>query len=187
MSNYYVIKRDGNTQSVSFDKIQNRLNSLSNNLDVDTTLVSQKVISGIYPGISTQELDVLASEVSVSMSTSHPDYKILAGKIIISNHQKQTKGSFSENMKLLDEATPCVLDTSFYQLVVKHKDFLPNFIGDKDCIGSVTIVTHNWVSYILLIERCFSVGYWNVSNIGIRTSSIRCQSQRCNSSAIIFT
>ena len=128
MSNYYVIKRDGKSQSVSFDKVQKRLNSLSENLDVDTTLVSQKVISGIYPGISTQELDVLASEVSVSMSTSHPDYKILAGKIIISNHQKQTNDKFSENMKTLKEATPSVLDPEFYDLVVKYKDFLDEII-----------------------------------------------------------
>jgi ribonucleoside-diphosphate reductase alpha chain len=129
MSNYYVIKRDGNTQSISFDKVQNRLNSLSQNLDVDTTLVSQKVISGIYPGISTQELDVLASEVSVSMSTTHPDYKILASKIIISNHQKQTVGKFSDVMKILNEATPIVLDPNYYELVIKHKDFLDDLIN----------------------------------------------------------
>ena len=128
MSNYYVIKRNDTTQDVSFDKIQNRLKSLSNNLDVDTTLVSQKVISGIYPGISTQELDVLASEVSVSMSTSHPDYKILAGKIIISNHQKQTNGKFSENMTILNNAKPMVLDPNFYELVLKYKDFLDELI-----------------------------------------------------------
>ena len=128
MSNYYVIKRDSTTQKVCFDKIQNRLNSLSDNLDVDTTLVSQKVISGIYPGISTQELDVLASEVSVSMSTQHPDYKKLAGKIIVSNHHKQTIGQFSENMRLLNEASPSILDPEFYKLVLKYKDFLDDLI-----------------------------------------------------------
>jgi ribonucleoside-diphosphate reductase alpha subunit len=138
----YVVKRNGNTEDISFDKILRRLNSLSDNLDIDTALISQKVISGIYPGISTHELDILASEVSVALSTSHPDYNILSGRILISNHQKQTKDNFLEVSTILYNSNPKVLSDDYFILVKKYsselekhidykRDFLINFFGFK--------------------------------------------------------
>ena len=138
----YVVKRNGNTEDISFDKILRRLNSLSDNLDVDSALISQKVISGIYPGISTHELDILASEVSVALSTSHPDYNILSGRILISNHQKQTKDNFLEVSTILYNSNPKVLSDDYFILVKKYsselekhidykRDFLINFFGFK--------------------------------------------------------
>jgi ribonucleoside-diphosphate reductase alpha chain len=138
----HVVKRNGNTQPISFDKILRRLTSLSNELDIDCALISQKVISGIYPGITTQELDILASEVSVSLSTTHPDYSVIAGRILISNHQKKTKDSFFEVTQQLYKSKPAVLTKSYYDLVQKYgkeleshidyqRDFLINFFGFK--------------------------------------------------------
>ena len=138
----YVVKRNGNTEDISFDKILRRLNSLSDNLDVDSALISQKVISGIYPGISTHELDILASEVSVALSTTHPDYNILSGRILISNHQKQTKDNFLEVSTILYNSNPKVLSDDYFILVKKYsselekhidykRDFLINFFGFK--------------------------------------------------------
>lgn len=54
-----------------------------------------KVISGVYTGITTPELDTLAAETAASMTTRHPDYAVLAARIAVSNLHKETKKSFT--------------------------------------------------------------------------------------------
>jgi ribonucleoside-diphosphate reductase subunit M1 len=58
-------------------------------------VITQKVISGVYPGVTTAELDSLAAETAASLTTKHPDYAVLAARIAISNLHKQTKKNFS--------------------------------------------------------------------------------------------
>ena len=57
--------------------------------------VTQKVISGVYSGVTTIELDTLAAETAATMTTKHPDYAILAARIAVSNLHKETKKVFS--------------------------------------------------------------------------------------------
>lgn len=54
-------------------------------------IVAQKVIAGLYKGVSTVELDNLAAETAASMTTHHPDYAILAARIAVSNLHKKTE------------------------------------------------------------------------------------------------
>ena len=54
-----------------------------------------KVISGVYPGVTTSQLDMLAAETAASMTTKHPDYAILAARIAVSNLHKETKKCFT--------------------------------------------------------------------------------------------
>ncbi|TAF74665.1 MAG: ribonucleoside-diphosphate reductase subunit alpha [Bacteroidetes bacterium] len=99
-----VIKRDGRKESVKFDKITARIERLCYGLDmnfVDPIEISRKVITGIYDGISTQELDNLAAEIAASLTTRHPDYAILAARIAVSNLHKLTSKSFTNTMKRL--------------------------------------------------------------------------------------
>ena len=58
--------------------------------------ITKKVISGVYQGVTTVELDNLASETAAYLTTKHPDYAILAARIAISNLHKETKKSFSQ-------------------------------------------------------------------------------------------
>lgn len=100
----FVIKRDGRRESVKFDKITARIERLCYGLDpyfVQPVEVAMKVVSGIYDGVTTSELDTLAAETSASMTTKHPDYAILAARVAISNLHKNTLKSFSGTMKLL--------------------------------------------------------------------------------------
>ncbi len=53
------------------------------------------MISGLYPGVTTVELDNLAAETAATMTTKHPDYAILAARIAVSNLHKETKKVFS--------------------------------------------------------------------------------------------
>ncbi|CAA9276189.1 MAG: Ribonucleotide reductase of class Ia (aerobic), alpha subunit [uncultured Cytophagales bacterium] len=100
----FVIKRDGRRESVKFDKITARIERLSYGLDVNYVQpveVAKKVITGIYDGVTTVELDNLAAETAASMTTTHPDYAILAARIAVSNLHKITSKSFSNTMKRL--------------------------------------------------------------------------------------
>ena len=100
----YVIKRDGRRESVKFDKITARIERLCYGLDavfVQPIEVAMKVVSGIYDGVTTSELDNLAAETAASMTTKHPDYATLAARIAISNLHKNTLKSFSGTMKML--------------------------------------------------------------------------------------
>jgi ribonucleoside-diphosphate reductase alpha chain len=97
----YVIKRDGNRESVKFDKITARIQKLSYGLDpihVNPVAVAMKVIDGIYEGVSTSELDNLAAETAASLTAKHPDYALLASRIAVSNLHKNTKKSFSQTI-----------------------------------------------------------------------------------------
>jgi hypothetical protein len=57
--------------------------------------ITKKVIAGVYNGVTTVELDNLASETAAYLTTRHPDYAILAARIAISNLHKETKKNFS--------------------------------------------------------------------------------------------
>jgi ribonucleoside-diphosphate reductase alpha chain len=100
----YVIKRDGRRESVKFDKVTARIERLCYGLDpnfIQPVEVAMKVVSGIYDGVTTSELDNLAAETSASMTTKHPDYATLAARIAISNLHKNTLKSFSGTMKAM--------------------------------------------------------------------------------------
>ena len=58
-------------------------------------VITLKVINGLYPGVTTVELDNLAAETAATMTTKHPDYAILAARIAVSNLHKETKKVFS--------------------------------------------------------------------------------------------
>lgn len=54
-----------------------------------------KVVSGVYSGVTTSELDTLAAETAASMTTKHPDYATLAARIAVSNLHKETTKTFT--------------------------------------------------------------------------------------------
>tara|TARA_Y100001970_G_scaffold230519_1_gene286251 strand:+ start:12657 stop:15407 length:2751 start_codon:yes stop_codon:yes gene_type:complete len=123
----YVVKRDGTKEEVYFDKVLRRIKNLSDGLIVNPTLVSQKICTQIYNCVKTSELDELGAEICAAMITEHPDYGILAARITISNHQKNTSPSFSETIQILydnvdvnNKHTPLV-SKSLYDIVIKNK------------------------------------------------------------------
>lgn len=101
----FIIKRDGRKVDVSFDKIINRIKNLTCKepklTNVDPVLIAQKVVSGLYSGVTTVELDNLAGEISVYMSTIHPEYEVLASRLATSNLHKITNKNYEETCDLL--------------------------------------------------------------------------------------
>lgn len=99
-----VVKRDGRQQPIKFDKITKRIARLCQGLDseyVKAEEITRKVVSGIYDGVKTVELDDLAAEIAATMTAYHPDYAILAARIAISSLHKETSESFTETMDKL--------------------------------------------------------------------------------------
>lgn len=129
-----VLKRNGSYEEVSFDKVLNRIRKLSNDLSVDIFDVSQKVCGRIYDHVMTSELDELAAHICSSMMLDHPDYGVLASRIIISNHQKNTSPSFSETVQIMYDNTDTegaktpLVSEAFYEVVMKNKEKLNNYI-----------------------------------------------------------
>jgi ribonucleoside-diphosphate reductase alpha subunit len=98
-SEMYVTKRDGTHEPVSFDKILTRvkkLGKMSPELgNIKYTDLVMKVIEQLYEGITTSEIDELTSQQCASLTTKHFDYGVLASRIVVSNHHKNTRDSFS--------------------------------------------------------------------------------------------
>ena len=150
-----VQKRNGNYEEVSFDKILNRIKSLSqgsdfeNNLKIDETVVAQKVIQEIHDGVKTSELDELSSQIAIAMYSKNPDFKTLASRIIISNHHKNTLDTFSKKIEVFynyynnGQHKPLVAKY-LYDLVQENKEIIDNTIDymkdyDYDFFGFKTL------------------------------------------------
>ena len=99
----YVIKRNGDQEEVSFDKILRRIKTLSKNLSTNPTKITKDICSQMYNGIKTSEIDELSAQICASYCTEHPDYGALASRIIVSNHHKNTSPSLSETVRTLYE------------------------------------------------------------------------------------
>jgi ribonucleoside-diphosphate reductase alpha subunit len=99
-----VVKRDGRKEDVSFDKVLERIRKACAQpvaLNVNATAIAQRVIDQIFDGVRTSQLDDLACQLAVSLSTLHLDYGTLAARIAVSNHQKNTEASFTKVMDAL--------------------------------------------------------------------------------------
>ena len=138
-----VVKRDGTTESVKFDKITARVQKLCYGLDpghVDPVKVAMKVIEGLYDGVTTTVLDNLAAETAASLTTNHPDYALLASRIAVSNLHKNTTKSFSKTIeelyKYIDPKTnqpASLIAEDVYEIVMANAQILDStIIYDRD-------------------------------------------------------
>jgi len=133
----FVTKRDGRKENVQFDKITERISRLINQDEIeylDPVLVAQKVVASLYPGITTEELDIESAEICVNLSTTHPSYSYLGGRILVSNLHKKTLNKFSSKMQLLADTTD-VINKKWLKWVNENADELDKIIDyNKDYI-----------------------------------------------------
>lgn len=130
MMNMRVQKRNGSFEEVSFDKVIKRIKVLANDTQINVVQIAQKVCARIYDGVHTSELDELAAQICSSMILDHPDYGKIAGRIIISNHQKNTSPSFSETIQILYEnnGNSPLVSENLYNVVMTNKEKLNSCI-----------------------------------------------------------
>lgn len=85
--------QDGRQERVQFDKITARVSRLCYGLDmdhVDPVAITQKVISGVYGGVTTIQLDDLVSISFHIITSSHRFLTFLAGCRDCSIHDRHS-------------------------------------------------------------------------------------------------
>ena len=129
-----VVKRDESSEPVKLDKITARIKKQTWGLDanyIDYMEVVKKTISGLHDGITTTELDNLAAETAASMTSSHPDYSLLASRIAITRLYKSVPKPFSKNAKKIYDAG--FLSDEIYELIKNNARKINSMIvGDRD-------------------------------------------------------
>ena len=158
----YVVKRSGDKEEIKFDKVTSRIEKLCDGLDreyVDPVAVTFKVNQGIYSGVTTVELDELAAQTCAYMSTTHPDYSVLAARICLSNLDKQTEKDYLKLATTLrnhvhpetEEYSPLVTEELLH-VVQKYEDRIQQAIDAEaplyDYFGFKTLEK----SYLLRIQ-----------------------------------
>jgi len=124
-----VIKRSGREVEMRFDNITSRIDVLTEGLssELEPSKVAQQVFSSLYDRITTQEIDDLSSETCIGMITSHPDYEILAARIVASNIHKICPNNFHLAMRKLSKAK--IITDEVLQVAAKVKE---NIKHDRD-------------------------------------------------------
>ena len=133
-----VITRSGDKEDVKFDLITEKIKELScekpywgSSLNIDPVMLAQNVCSLIHDNITTTELDDFTASFSATSFKKDPDYLVLAGRVAINNHHKNTKVDFYEKMKILHDIG--IINDSFIKFVEVNKDFINECINyDRD-------------------------------------------------------
>jgi ribonucleoside-diphosphate reductase alpha subunit len=136
----YVIKRSGKKEVISFDKILNRIKKIGKNeLDVNYTSLTVKIIDRLYPNIPTSMIDELTAQQCASLATKHPDYGILASRVLISNHQKNTDQNFFKitkqlyNFKDVNDKNVSLISKKYFNVIKQNKSIIQGWLDyDRD-------------------------------------------------------
>ena len=138
----HVKKRDGSLVPVSYDAITNRLTDLCDldpalDISIDPRELTEIVIKRIKNGISTSEIDTQIAEICSSM-IEHPDYSILASRLVISNHHRDLDTNIGPNFSDVcitlyhnkdkrNRPAPLISE-SYYKLVLENKEIIDNMV-----------------------------------------------------------
>jgi len=97
----FVVKSSGKREEIKFDKITQRIKRQCKGLNqeyVSPIAVTRSVAESVVDGITTGEIDALIAQEAARMVTVHPDYSLLAARILITRWQKSVPVNFSENV-----------------------------------------------------------------------------------------
>ena len=148
-----VVKRNGVKCDVEFDEITRKIRTLSEKtpkLEIDAAKLSMEVISLIYDGITTSELDEFTASTSASMSLYNPDYGELASRLIINNHHKNTSESFCDTMYSLEH----YISSDILTLCKNNKEKIDNLIDySRDYLISYFGFNTLIKSYLLKVNK----------------------------------
>ena len=132
-----VLKRDGSSEEMLFDKVTSRIRKLCDGLDVAADRVAQKVFSNMYDGIRTGDIDSLSADVAIDLMTENPDYETLATRLTVSNMHKTSPKCFSDcalalhSKGLVSEDFIKCVSQIHDQEIVHENDYSYGFFGIK--------------------------------------------------------
>jgi ribonucleoside-diphosphate reductase alpha subunit len=123
----YVIKRNGDREILSYDKISQRIKQLNQGTSIQSSGLVMKIIDQLHDNIRTSQIDELIAEQCASMGVYHYDYSILASRMIISNHQKEVDPLFLNYMETI-RSIPNYISDTYYSIAIKHSDFFETIL-----------------------------------------------------------
>lgn len=129
MNDMCVIKRNGAEESMKFDKILNRVKKLSliePSVQVNCSKLVIKIIDQLYERIPTSKIDELTAQECAAQSTNHPDFGVLASRIVVSNNHKNTDASLLSVVNELNKHN--LLSDAYVALVSTHYDVYMSMI-----------------------------------------------------------
>ena len=130
-----ITKRDGSSQQFLPNKILTRIKNRSQGLKVNAHELFQKVIPSIKDGMTTTDIDELIAFTSADMVTTHPDYSLLGGRLLLSRLSKLIDKplqpvdetydffgaiTFLKKYSKKVDGSPSELPSCMYERVAKH-------------------------------------------------------------------
>lgn len=149
-----VIKRNGATQEITIDKIKSKIKFFTEYIfpltKVDVDLITEQVRLGLHDNISTSEIDVFTAKKCMEFSTIEPEYGVLASRILVNNHHKNTLTGFKDKMeKMYRRTDPTgknypLIDRTFFKFVSTNQRHLEAMIDYQrdylfDTFGFLTL------------------------------------------------
>jgi ribonucleotide reductase alpha subunit len=135
----YVQKRDGSRQPLDGTKLLNHLKSLAADLLQDGSgitsglnleALTESIMRGMYPNVTSYEINTLAAETAASMATQHLSYARLAARITVAQNHKITPATFSEAIDILEKETNYI-NEDLVELVRRRKEEIDNEIAHE--------------------------------------------------------
>ena len=138
----YVIKRDGRKEALDVNEIFNRINDASRDLkNINPHSLTNEILVGLRDGIPTKDIDEYAADIAYSKVLENTEFDTLASIIVISNHQRNIKDSFSALMNRLC-VEDRIIDPEYNKFIQENakvldetidynRDFLFNYFGFK--------------------------------------------------------
>ena len=127
-----VVKRNGLALDFDRTKIERRLQAISKDLTIKLDRIIDSFIQGATDTMDTTEIDEQLARIAATLGGFHPHYSELAGRILITKHQKESLGfvgamkTIAELPREIDEKP--ILSENFMALVNKHGEELESYI-----------------------------------------------------------
>jgi len=138
-TNMLVVKRDGTSEEVSFDKITSRIKALCSGLDrVKVHNISLKTINNICEGISTTELDTISANICAVLASTDYQYNQLGGRILVSSSEKNIRVKLGENNSFVDRMNYIQSEyNKRYQRNILLPEILQYMNNNRDLLNSI--------------------------------------------------
>ncbi|KAI5166158.1 ribonucleoside-diphosphate reductase subunit M1 [Nematocida sp. AWRm78] len=141
MSRERTILKKGNRVEYSQDILLEYLKGMASGLDstfIKVNELAEKITMGVCDDMTIEELGVLAAETAADMTTSHPHYSLLAGRIEASFLQKSTPSKFSDAMMKLSNSIIYgtdlkteIISEKVLDIILKNRDRLDSAIKNE--------------------------------------------------------
>eukprot|EP01062_Namystynia_karyoxenos_P054318 TRINITY_DN445_c0_g1_i6.p2 TRINITY_DN445_c0_g1~~TRINITY_DN445_c0_g1_i6.p2 ORF type:complete len:827 (+),score=369.94 TRINITY_DN445_c0_g1_i6:107-2482(+) len=164
MDGIEVVKRSGRRAPLEASKLRTRVDRLTQGLDlrfIDVEQIVNTVLNGSHTGMTTEKLDELLAQTVAYMTTKHPDYSLLAGRLAVTGLHKTTPSDLLEvATTLYNYVNPkngqpsALISQEVFDVVTKYHERLQKCIDySKDLnyeyFGFKTLER----SYLLRVER----------------------------------